>query len=69
MLKGVAPSVIAARSAIANSGRLEIISATVSPRLTPRRASPPASASERSRNCAHVSEISSSSVRTATRSG
>ncbi len=48
-----------------NSGRLESSRATVSPRLTPRPARPPASASTRSRSCDHVSEISSSFVRTA----
>src|SRR4051794_20293328 len=52
-----------------NSGRLESISATVSPRRTPSRASPPARASTRSRSPLHVSETSSSFVRTATRSG
>src|SRR3954452_10876533 len=58
-----------ARSARWNSGRLESISATVSPRWTPSAARPPASASTRSRSSRHVSEISSSLVRTATRSG
>src|SRR5215210_2877564 len=52
-----------------NSGRLPSISATVSPRPTPSRASPPAMASTRSRSCAHVRLTSSSFVRTATRSG
>src|SRR4051794_8955915 len=51
-----------------NSGRLESISATVSPRATPSFASPPASASTRSRSSAQVSETESSLVRTATRS-
>src|SRR5215212_3403614 len=68
MENGVAPSVIAARSAIANSGRLASISATASPRRTPSRASPPASASTRSRSSAHVRLISPSFVRTAVRS-
>src|SRR4051812_11525638 len=58
-----------ARSARWNSGRLESISATVSPRRTPSAASPPASASTRSRSSPQVSEISSFLVRTATRSG
>src|SRR5215218_49872 len=57
-----------ARSARWNSGRLESISATVSPRLTPSSASPPASASTRSRSSPHVSATSSPFVRTATRS-
>ena len=52
-----------------NSGRLPSISATVSPGRTPSPASPPASASTRSRSCAHVRLTSSSFVRTATRSG
>src|SRR5215217_6039594 len=52
-----------------NSGRLPSISATVSPRPTPSRASPPASASTRSRSCDQVRLTSSSFVRTATRSG
>ena len=52
-----------------NSGRLENISATVSPFLTPRPASPPARASTRSRSSAKVRRIESSLVRTATRSG
>src|SRR3954452_7149815 len=51
-----------------NSGRLESISATVSPRRTPSPARPPASASTRSRSSAQVSETASSFVRTATRS-
>src|SRR5215204_5211947 len=58
-----------ARSARWNSGRLESISATVSPRLTPSLASPPASASTRSRSSPQVIETPSSLVRTATRSG
>src|SRR3954454_1001029 len=58
-----------ARSARWNSGRLESISATVSPRRTPSPASPPASASTRSRSSPQVSETSSSLVRTATRAG
>ena len=52
-----------------NSGRLESISATHSPRPTPSAASPPASASTRSANCAQVSETPSSRVLNATRSG
>src|SRR6185312_3854003 len=52
-----------------NSGRLPIISATVSPRPTPRPASPRASALTRVRSSPHVSETSSSSVRTATTCG
>ena len=52
-----------------NSGRLPSISATVSPRRTPSSCSPRASASTRSRSSLHVSETSSSLVRTATRSG
>src|SRR5215213_99326 len=68
MENGVAPSVIAARSAMWNSGRFESISATVSPRRTPSPARPPASASTRSRSSPHVSETASSFVRTATRS-
>src|SRR3954449_5939964 len=51
-----------------NSGRLENISPTVSPLVTPSLARPPARASTRSRSSAHVSEIESSFVRTATRS-
>ena len=51
-----------------NSGRLPSISATVSPRLTPSFASPPASASTRSRSCAQVRETLSSGQRTATMS-
>ena len=58
-----------ARSARWNSGRLESISATVSPRFTPSLASPPASASTRSRSSPQVIETPSSLVRTATRSG
>src|SRR3954447_13901642 len=38
---GTAPSVITARSAMWNSGRLESMSATVSPRRTPSFARPP----------------------------
>src|SRR3712207_6696396 len=52
-----------------NSGRLPIISATVSPRRTPSSCSPRASASTRSRSSDQVNETSSSFVRTATRSG
>src|SRR4051794_10737905 len=52
-----------------NSGRLESISATVSPRRTPSLARPPASASTRSRSSDHVRETESSFVRTATLSG
>src|SRR4051794_38785265 len=58
-----------ARSATWNSGRLASIRATVSPRPTPSSCSPRASASTRSRSAAHVSDTSSSFVRTATRSG
>ena len=67
MLNGVAPSDMTARSAIANSGRLDTISATVSPCLTPSLARVPAKASERSRNCDHVS--SRFSPETASESG
>src|SRR6201995_1591219 len=43
--------------------------ATVSPRLTPSRARPPATASTRPSSSAQVSETLSSAVRTATTSG
>ena len=59
----------AARSQMWNSGRLESISATLSPRCTPRPARPPASASTRSRSSAHVIVMSSPLVRIATLSG
>src|SRR3954453_22635758 len=65
---GTAASVITARAAMWNSGRLESMSATVSPRRTPSFARPPARASTRSRSSAHVKETESSIVRTATRS-
>src|SRR3954454_23539940 len=52
-----------------NSGRLAIISATVSPRLTPSRTSPPANASTFACSSDHVQRIGSSAVRTATPSG
>src|SRR3954452_25580815 len=58
-----------ARSATWNSGRLDSISATVSPLRTPSRASPPASASTRASSCPQVRATSSSLVRNATRSG
>src|SRR5829696_6818856 len=69
MENGVAPSDIAARSAMWNSGRLASMIATVSPRPTPSSCRPRASASTRSRSSDQVSETSSSLVRTATRSG
>src|SRR4051812_16791146 len=69
MENGVAPSVITARSAMWNSGRLASIRATRSPRRTPSAARPPASASTRSRSSLQVCETSSSLVCTATRSG
>src|SRR5215212_2942157 len=56
MENGVAPSVITARSAMWNSGRLASISATVSPRRTPSLSSPPASASTRSRSALQDSD-------------
>src|SRR5919204_195561 len=65
MEKGVAPSIIAARSQRWNSGRLLNMSATVSPRLTPRPANPPARASTRSRISPQVMETASPLVRTA----
>ena len=51
-----------------NSGRLEIISATVSPRVTPEPGRPPANASTFAASSVHVQAISSSFVRTAMRS-
>ena len=48
-----------------NSGRLETISATVSPRRTPSAARPPAKASTFAASSVHVQAISSSFVRTA----
>src|SRR3954454_5750843 len=69
MENGMAPRVIAARSAMWNSGRLESISATVSPCATPSPARPPATASTRSRKRAQVKDSASSCVRTAIRSG
>src|SRR4051794_17765327 len=66
MENGVAPTIIAARSARWNSGRLPSISAIVSPLRSPSPCRPAAKASTRSRSSPHVHEISSSLVRTAT---
>ena len=55
-----------ARSQRWNSGRLQSISAIVSPRLSPSSARPPASASTRSRSSPHVIVKASSLVRIAT---
>src|SRR3954453_9555518 len=60
---------MAARSARWNSGRLVSSSAMHCPRSRPRRASPPASASTRSRISPHVIDTSSPLVRTNTASG
>src|SRR3954453_7538215 len=66
MENGVAPTIIAARSARWNSGRLPSISAIVSPLRRPSACRPAASASTRSRSSPHVHATSSSLVRTAT---
>src|SRR3954469_22822724 len=60
---------MAAASAKWNSGRLTIITATVSPLPTPRAARPAATDRTRSAYSLHVQENSSSFVRIATRSG
>src|SRR3954452_2542735 len=68
MENGVAPTIIAARSARWNSGRFPSISAIASPLRRPRACRPAARASTRSRSSPQVHETSSSLVRTATSS-